>query len=109
MNPENTMRDQSMEVASETRGIQMKKSKQQITAEGRFHVSNEELLLQSGRDSRGVGQCGIEIFNRNGAEKLHEQNTWKISKPQKGRNLDLTEMIIRANYKIRNLVSHNCP
>ena len=100
MNLENTMRDQSMEVASETRGIQMKKSKQQITAEGRFHVLNEELLMQSGRDSRGVGQCGIEIFNRKGAEKLHEQNTWKIIKPQKGRILDPTEMIIRESYKL---------
>ena len=74
------MWDQSMEVASETRGTQMKKSKQQITTEGRFHVSNEELQQQSGHYSRGVGQSGIEIFNRNGAEKLHEQNIWKISK-----------------------------
>jgi hypothetical protein len=48
MNPENIMRDQSMEVASETRGIQMKKSEQQITAEGRTHVSNEEHLSNLG-------------------------------------------------------------
>ena len=70
MNPENTMRDQTMEVASETRGIQMKKSKQQNTAEGRFHVSNEELQMQSGRDSLGMGQCGSEIFHRKGDIKL---------------------------------------
>ena len=58
MNLENTMQDQTMEVASETRGIQMKKSEQQITAEGRSHVSNEELLMQSGRDSGKWGNVG---------------------------------------------------
>ena len=97
MNLENNKKDYTMEVASETRGIQMKRSKQQNTAEGRYHVSNEGLQMQSGRDSRGVGQCGTEIFNRKGAENSYEHNTWKISKPQKGRILDPTEMIIRES------------
>jgi hypothetical protein len=70
MNLETNMKDYTREVASETRGIQMKSSNQQNTAEGRSHVSNVGLQMQSGRDSRGVGQCGTEIFHRKGAIKL---------------------------------------
>ena len=43
------------------------------------------------------GYVGQRSSIEKGPKNSYEHNTWKISKPQKGRILDPTEMIIRES------------